>query len=114
MKAKGRCKGSGARVTSGQLVGLMLQQQSEDEADQLMGGQDEGAAMFEAHGFAILTLVESPIVRGFEAHAIGALDEIVVQMVMPVFAMRRALPLSLPDSRRGYHSPADFARADCP
>jgi hypothetical protein len=54
MKAEGRWKGSGARVTSGQLVGLVLQQQGEDEPDQLTSGQDEGAAMFETHGFAIL------------------------------------------------------------
>jgi hypothetical protein len=71
MKAEGRWEGSGARVTSGQLVGLVLQQQGEDEPDQLTGGQDESAAMFEAHGFAILTLVESLIVGSFEAHAIG-------------------------------------------
>jgi hypothetical protein len=54
MKAEGRWEGSGARVTSGQLVGLVLQQQGEDEPDQLTSGQDEGAAMFETHGFAIL------------------------------------------------------------
>ena len=50
MKAEGRWKGSGARVTSGPLVGFVLQQQGEDEPDQLTGGQDEGAAVFETHG----------------------------------------------------------------
>jgi hypothetical protein len=82
MKAEGRWKGSGARLTSRQVVGLILQQQGEDEPDQLTGGQDEGAAVFETHGFAILTLVEGVIVGGFEAHAIGPLDQIVTQVAV--------------------------------
>ena len=82
MKAEGRWKGSGARVTSRQLVGFVLQQQGEDEPDQLTGGQDEGAAMFETHRFAILALIEGLIVRRVKANAMGALDEIVTQITV--------------------------------
>jgi hypothetical protein len=38
--------------------------------------------MFETHGFAVLTLIEGLIVRGVEADAIGALDEIVTQITV--------------------------------
>jgi hypothetical protein len=82
MKAEGRWKGSGARVTSGQLVGLVLQQQGEDEPYQLTGGQDEGTTMLEAHRFAVLTLIEGLVVRRVKANAIGALDEVVTQIAV--------------------------------
>jgi hypothetical protein len=71
MKAEGRWKELGVRITSGVLVGFVLQQQGEDEPDQLTGSQDEGTTMLETDRFTMLALIESLIVRGVEANAIG-------------------------------------------
>jgi hypothetical protein len=68
--------------TSGELIHLILLQQSEDEADQLTCGEHESTAMFEAHRFLMFTVIESLIFRRIEPHPICPLDQIVAQIVI--------------------------------